>query len=57
MENIIIHPSRNTSLTKFIKTYVYHPRQNYSFCKDNQVQRSLTEPAQLTHKFQQLEIT
>ena len=25
MGNIIIHPSRNTSLTKFIKAHVYHP--------------------------------
>ena len=39
--NMITHPSRNTSLTRFIKAHVYHPWQNYSFCKDNQHQRSL----------------
>ena len=42
MGNIIIHPLRNTSLTKFIKVHVYHPWQNYSFCRDNQAQGSLT---------------
>ena len=42
MGNIIIYPSKNTSLTKFIKVHVYHPWQNYSFCRDNQVQGSLT---------------
>ena len=39
MGNIITHPSRNTSLTRFIKD---HPWQNYSFCRDNQAQGSLT---------------
>ena len=61
MENIIIHPSKNTSLTKFIKALVYHPWQNHSFCRNNQAQGSLTTkpvgPAQFTHKFQQLEVT
>ena len=42
MGNIIIHPSRNTSLTRFIKVHVYHPWQNYSFCRDSQIQGSLT---------------
>ena len=42
MGNIITHPSRNTSLTKFIKAHVYHPWQNSSFCRDNQAQRSST---------------
>ena len=42
MGNIITHPSKNTSLTKFIKAHVYHPWQNYSFCKDDQAQRSST---------------
>ena len=42
MENIIIHPSKNTSLTKFIKAHVYHPWQNHSFCRNNQAQGSLT---------------
>ena len=40
--NVITHPSRNTSLARFIKAYVYHPWQNYSFCRDNQTQRSST---------------
>ena len=42
MENIIVHPSRNTSLIKSIKAHKYHPWQNYSFCRDNQAQGSLT---------------
>ena len=42
MGNIITHPSRNTSLIRFIKSHVYHPWQKYSFCRDNQAQRSLT---------------
>ena len=42
MENIIIHPSKNTSLIKFIKAHVYHPWQNHSFCRNNQAQGSLT---------------
>ena len=29
MGNIITHPSKNTSLTKFIKAHVYHPWQNW----------------------------
>ena len=41
MGNIIIHPSRNTSLTRFIKVHEYHPWQNYSFCRDNQAQGRL----------------
>ena len=36
MGNIIIHPSRNISLTRFIKAYVHHPWQNYSSCRVNQ---------------------
>ena len=42
MGNIIIHPSRNTSITRFIKGHVYHPWQNYSFYRDNQARGSLT---------------
>ena len=42
MGNIITHPSRNTSFTRFIKAHEYHPWQNYSFCRDNQAQRSST---------------
>ena len=42
MGNINLHPSRNTSLTRFIKAYEYHPWQNYSFCRDNQAQGGLT---------------
>ena len=42
MENIIVHPSKNTSLIRSIKTHEYHPWQNYSFCRDNQAQGSLT---------------
>ena len=42
MGNIIIHPSRNTSLSRFIKAHEYHPWQNYSFCRDNQAQGSVT---------------
>ena len=42
MGNINIHPSRNTSLTRFIKAHEYYPWQNYSFCRDNQAQGSLT---------------
>ena len=40
--NIITHPPRNTSLTKFIKAHVYHLWQNSSFCRDKQAQRSST---------------
>ena len=42
MKNIIIYPSRNTSLTRFVKAHEYHPWQNSSFCSDNQAQRSST---------------
>ena len=42
MGNIIIHPSRNISLTRFIKAHVHHPWQNYSSCMVNQAQTSLS---------------
>ena len=42
MGNIIIHPSRNVSLTRFIKAHVHHPWQNYSSCRVNQAQASLS---------------
>ena len=42
MGNINIHPSRNISLTRFIKIHEYHSWQNYSFCRDNQAQGGLT---------------
>ena len=42
MENIITHPLKNTFLTRFIKAHECHPWQNYSFCRDNQAQGSLT---------------
>ena len=42
MGNIIVYPLRNTSLIRFIKAHEYHSWQNYSFCKDNQAQGSLT---------------
>ena len=46
MGNIIIHPLRNTSLTRFIKAHEYHLWQNYSFYRDNQAQGSLiTKPS------------
>ena len=40
MGNIIIHPSRNISFTRFIKVHV-HQWQNYSSCRVNQAQASL----------------
>ena len=40
--NIIIHPSRNISLIRFMKAHVHHPWQNYSSCKVNQAQASLS---------------
>ena len=42
MGNIIIHPLRNISLTRFIKAHVHHPWQNYSSCRVNQAQASLS---------------
>ena len=42
MGNITIHPSRNISLIRFMKTRVHHPWQNYSSCKVNQAQASLS---------------
>ena len=42
MGNIIIHPSRNISLTRFIKAHVDHPWQNYSSYRVNQAQASLS---------------
>ena len=42
MGNIIIHPLRNISLTRFIKTHAHHPWQNYSSCRVNQAQASLS---------------
>ena len=42
MGNIIIHPSRNIFLTRFIKAHVHYPWQNYSSCKVNQAQASLS---------------
>ena len=54
MVNINIHPLRNTSFTRFIKAYEYHPWQNYSFCRNNQAQRKLNYKAQPTHRIQQL---
>ena len=52
MGNIIIYPSRNISLIRFIKAHVHHPWQNYSFCRVNQAQASLTAKSskvRLTH--------
>ena len=40
MGNIITHLSRNTTLTRFIKAHVYHPWQDYSFCRDNQPKKA-----------------
>jgi len=44
MGNINYSSLKNTSLTIFIttKAHVYHPWQNYSFCRDDQAQRSST---------------
>ena len=42
MGNIIIYPLRNISLTRFIKAHVHHPWQNYSSCRVNQAQASLS---------------
>ena len=42
MGNIIIHPSRNISLIRFIKAHVHHPWQNNSSCRVNQAQASLS---------------
>ena len=41
MGNIIIHPLRNISLTRFIKAHVHHPWQNNSPYRVNQAQASL----------------
>ena len=35
MGNIITHPLKNTSLTRFMKAHEYHPWQNYSFCRND----------------------
>ena len=40
--NIIIHPLRNIFLIRFMKAHVHHPWQNYSSCKVNQAQASLS---------------
>ena len=63
MGNIIVHPSRNTSLTRFIKAHVYHITHGKTIHfvgitkpKGAQLQ-SPSEPTQPTHKSQQLEIT
>ena len=42
MGNIIIHPLRNISFTRFIKAHMHHPWQNYSSCTVNQAQASLS---------------
>ena len=42
LENIIIHPLKNISLTRFIKAHVHHLWQNYSSCRVNQAQASLS---------------
>ena len=34
--------SRKISLIRFMKAHVHHPWQNYSFCKVNQAQASLS---------------
>ena len=48
MGNTIIHPSRNMSLKRFMKTHVHHLWQNYSFCMVNQAQASLsTKPSKV----------
>ena len=40
--------SRKISLIQFMKAHVHHPRQNYSFCKVNQAQASLsTKPSKI----------
>ena len=57
--NISIHPSRNTSLTRFIKAHMHHPWQNYSSYRlTKPKQAKLQSPARLgqpTHKSQQVE--
>ena len=48
MGNMTIHPSRNISLTRFIKAHVHHSWQNYSSCRVSQAQASLsTEPSKV----------
>ena len=40
--------SRNISLTRFMKAHMHHSWQNYSFCKVNQTQASLsTKPSKV----------
>ena len=55
MGNIIIHPSRNISLIRFMKAYVHRLWQNYLFYKVNQAQASLcAKPSKVRPAYTQI---